>query len=276
MILILLKDMLNLYSDSSLTHFFTEIYNVIRNVSDKIDEVWCEISEIIFLKRFNKIELKNFLDNFEFISLEKGNYTYYLVINKILFILESIKFLKLDIKEISEILDYKGFETLIQAILSRNNYRTLKNFRFSDSSNFKDKTSQERYEIDVVGVYLKYILIIDAKQWRRKDSYFSLNKAANLQCRRAIALKENPDVFSGLIKNILGKRLNLKKDFPFVLIPIIVTLEDNSNKINDNQIPLVSIYKFNSFLQELPKNLKYFKTIKIEHVIIEKKLQDNK
>ena len=90
---------------------------------------------------------------------------------------------------------------LVEEILSRNNYITIKNFRFSDKSNFKSKTSQKRYEIDIIGIYLKYILLIDAKQWRRKDSFSSINKAADLQFRRAIALKKILNFFRNLFKN---------------------------------------------------------------------------
>ncbi|MHA1343602.1 MAG: hypothetical protein ACTSQG_06430, partial [Promethearchaeota archaeon] len=60
---------------------------------------------------------------------------------------------------------------------------------------------------------------------------------------------------------------NIKKILPFVLVPIIVTLEENGNRLNDNQIPLVSIYKLNSFLQEYEKYLSYYKTIIISREI---------
>ncbi len=261
------------YSEGSLTQFFTEIYNIIKDIDINIIEVWCNPSEIPFFENINNSELFDFLERFEFIYLKKGNYTtHYIVINKILFILESIKFLQFDIKRISEILDYSGFEKLIKEILSKNDYRTVKNFRFSDKSNFKSKTLQKRYEIDVIGIYSKYILIIDAKQWKRKDTFSSLNKAANLQFRRVLALKQNSEVFSNLIMNLLEPSMSVKKYLPFILIPIMVTIEDNSIKINDNQIPLVSIYEFNSFLQELPNNLHYFKTIQINKINVQKKL----
>jgi len=264
--------MQNSYSETSLKQFFTEIYNIIKESNNNIVEIWCHPSEIPFFKNINNFELSDFIEKFEFIYLKRGNYTHYIVINKILFILESIKFLQFDIKRISEILDYTGFEKLIKEILSKNDYRTVKNFRFSDKSNFKSKTSQKNYEIDVIGIHSKYILIIDAKQWRRKDTFSSLNRAANLQLRRVLALKQNPEVFSNLILNLLDPNVSVIKYLPFILIPIMVTIEDNSIKINDNQIPLVSIYEFNSFLQELTQNLHYFKTIQINKVSVQKKL----
>lgn len=260
--------MSNLYSDSSLRCFFNEIYYNLQETNKSITESWFEISIITFLKKFNKSELIDFLGKFDFISLKKGNYIYYIVINKILFIIDCIKYLKSDIKNLSELLDYNGFEKLIKEILSKNNFLPITNFRFSDNSTLRSEDSQKRFEIDVIGIYFKYILIIDAKQWKHRDTYSLLNKAGNKQYHRILALKKNPVVFGRLITEILGEEPNLKKHLPFILIPIIVTLEDNSSKLNDNQVPLVSIYELNAFLYELPNNLQYFKTTQIDSVVL--------
>ncbi|MHA2281471.1 MAG: hypothetical protein ACXAC5_11505 [Promethearchaeota archaeon] len=265
--------MSKLYSEPSLQRFFSNVYCILQETDKNIIETWCEIPKIAFLKNFCKSELIDFLGKFEFISVKKGNYIYYVVINKILFIIDCIKYLQFDIKLLSEILDYNGFETLIKEILSRNNYRSITNFRFSDKSKLRSEYSQKRYEIDIIGIYYKYVLIIDAKQWKRKDTYGLLNKAANKQYHRMLVLKQNPEVFVKLITEILGEEPNLRKHLPFVLIPIMVTLEDNSIKLNDNQVPLVSIYELNAFLHELPNNLHYFKTIQIESVFLHKKIE---
>ncbi|MFX1363913.1 MAG: hypothetical protein ACFFCE_13965 [Promethearchaeota archaeon] len=243
-----------------------------QNTDINVIDIWCTQSEIPFFNHFNYYELTAFIGNFDFISIQKGNYQEYIVVNKILFIIESIKILEFDIKQITEILNYNGFEILVEQILSRNSYITKKNFRFSDKSNFKLKTSQKRYEIDVIGIYSKFVLLIDAKQWKRKDSFSLINKAANLQLRRVIALKKNPEIFSKLVQALLGNRINLRRQLPFILIPLMLTLENNSFRINENQIPLVSIYEMNSFLQELQNNISYFYTIKINKINIQKRL----
>jgi len=258
------------FTELSLKQFYTEIYFILRETDTNIIEVWCEISKISSLNHFKNSELRDFLNTFNFISLKKGNYQYYVVINKVLFIIDAINILKFDIRNISEILNYDGFEALVQEILSINNYITRKNVRFSDKSNFKSKTSQKRYEIDIVGIYLKYVLLIDAKQWRRKDSFSSINKAADLQYQRAIALKKNPEFISELIQKLLG--INTKIQKGFFLIPMMVTLEDNSIKISNNQIPLISVYELNSFLLELHRNLQYFKIIKVNKLSVQKRL----
>jgi hypothetical protein len=265
--------MAKLYSATSIKQFFHEIYAILGDTESKATEVWFEISEINFLKNLDKYELTEFLTCFNFIEMKKGNYNAnYISIDKILFVMESIKVLKIDLKLVAELLDYTGFEGLVNKILSKNNYKVLNNFRFSDKSNFKSKTSQKRYEIDVVGINHNYLLLIDAKQWKRKDSYSAINKAANLQFQRIVALKKNPDAFSKLIHSLLGINPNLKNYLPFNLIPIMVTLEDNFNKLNDNQVPLVSIYHLNAFLQELEKYLQYYKIIKINSINIQKTL----
>lgn len=105
----------------SLEQFYTEIYFILRETDVDIIEVWCEISKFPSLNQFNNSELRDFLNKFNFVSLKKGNYQHYIVINKILFIIDTVNILKLDIRNISEILNYDGFEALVQEILSRNN-----------------------------------------------------------------------------------------------------------------------------------------------------------
>ncbi|MFX0029649.1 MAG: NERD domain-containing protein [Candidatus Hermodarchaeota archaeon] len=266
--------MFKVYTESSIQRFFTEIYHILRETDSNINEIWCEFSKISFFKDFRGAELNNFLEHFEFISIKKGNYISYIVIDKILFIIDCIKYLRYDIAQLSEILDYNGFEALVKEILSKNNYHTTTNFRFSESSKLKTLKSQKRYEIDVIGISSKFILIIDAKQWKRKDSYNSMSKAANLQFERIKALKRNPESFSKLITLILGDKFNAKKYLPFTLIPLMVTLEDNGIKFNENQIPLVSIYEFNAFLQEFSNNLHYFKSIQIERIVRQNKIDE--
>ena len=258
---------------------FSEIYGILRNTERNVNEIWQDISEIKFLKRFqdNEYEIYEFIGQFDFLSIEDGNYSKrkYIAIDKIKFICDAIKHLSLDLRDLSGIIDYGGFEALIAEILSINGFYTIKNFRFSDKSYFKNpiKNTQKRYEIDVIGIQGKYILVIDAKHWRKKDSFSAINNAANMQYQRVLALKENPEIFSKLIQHLLGVNPKIKKQLPFILIPMMITLENNNSKMNDNQVPLVSIYYLNSFLQELPLNTHYCQTIKIKKVNIQTQLK---
>jgi len=264
--------MSNLYSPSSIKRFFSELYKIIGVTDKAVSEIWYEISEIKILKRLDKYELSEFLNNFEFIEKKRGNYMDYISIDKIKFVAEAIKYLEIDIKNLSELLDFNGFEALIHEILLRNDYSAIKNYRFIDKSDFKSKTGQKKYEIDVIGIYRNFLLIIDAKQWRRKDSFSTINKAANLQLQRVIALKKNPEMFSRLIHILYGINLRIKKYLPIKLIPIIVSAEENSIRINENQVPIVPITNFNAFLQEYQKYLYYYKVVEIKKINIQKQL----
>ena len=264
--------MSRVYSSPLMKNFFLEIYNLLKDTDSAVTEIWFEISEIEFFKNFSDFELRDFLDKFDFISIQKGNYVHYIVINKIVFITRCLQFLDLDVNQLSYLLNFAGFEVLIKEILSQNNYKTTKNFRFSDKSELKYETSQKRYEVDVIGIYQSYILVIDGKMWKRKDSYSAMNKAANLQYQRVIALKKNPEILSNLIQSLLGMKFNFRKKLQFILIPVMVTLESNWVRINENNVPLVGIDNFNSFLQELRINSKYFKTIEVDRIIVQKQL----
>lgn len=263
----------NLYDPSSIKHFFYDIYKILKETDKDVVEVWSEVSDFVGLEQLGKYELTDFLNNFEFLTREKGNYNKdYIAINKITFILQSITHLDFDLKSLSELLNYSGFEALISEILIKNNYTVINNFRFSDKSNFKSKTKQGRYEIDVIGIKRNFILIIDAKQWKHKDVFSSMNKAANLQYQRVLALEKNPEIFSKLIYQLLGSSPNIKNFLPFKLVPIMITLEYNGIKMNDNKVPLVSIMEFNSFLQEFQIHLDYINNIKISKVNVQTKL----
>ena len=264
--------MSNFFSPQTVKQFFLEIYTLLKESNSEVTEVWLEISEIECFTKYRDLEIHEFLEKFEFASIKRGNYIDYIVLDKILFITKCIQYLEQDVNSLSLLLNYDGFEVLIQEILSQNNYRTLKNFRFSDRSNLKYETSQKRYEIDVIGIYQNYVLIMDAKQWKRKDSYSAMNKAANLQYQRVVALKNNPEIFSDLLQKLLGMNFSLSKRLPLILIPIMVTLESNWIKVNDNSIPLVGIYNLNSFLQELSMNLQDFKTVEISKLKVQKQL----
>ena len=258
---------------SSIKRLFHDLFKILKETDKEVLDIWYDPLENGLLKRFNNDQINEILENFNCIKVEKGNYKEYYSINKISFIIESMKFLDgIHIKQLSEILDFNAFEQLVQEILLECGYFSIKNFRFSDRSNFKSKTKQGRYEIDVIGIHNNHILIIDAKQWRRKDSFSAINKAADLQYRRVQALKHNPEVFSKLIEELMGVNPRIKKRVPFILIPMMVTIEENHIRMNDNQVPLVSISTFNSFLQELPLNLQYFKSIKINKVNVQTQL----
>ncbi len=248
--------------------FFLNVLKILEKSDKKLVEIWYKPSEIPALKKLSNAERVEFLSEFDFIQIREN----YILINKISFIADCASVIGSDLKTVSKLLDYRGFEGFICEILKRNGFSTLKNFRFSDKSLFKRKTNQIRYEIDIVGIFKNYVLLIDAKQWNRKDSFGAINKAANLQYQRAVALKENLEVLSGLVLKILGNSANPKKLMPLTLFPIIVALEDSWIKTNENQVPLVSIYTLNAFLQEFEWYIDSFQKVVINKIGFQSKL----
>ena len=243
----------------SLKSLFTEVLTILKRSDPKVRQIWIEPVEMEILQGLNKFQINEFLGRINSVSVKKGNYTEYIVIDKIQFIVEAIKLLDQDIGQLSMVIDFEGFEALIAEILKLNNYKTLNNFRFTDKSSFKSPNTQKRYEVDIIGFQNKNLLIIDAKQWKRKDSFSAMNKAGNLQLQRAKALRNNIRILTGLL-NEFGIKQRFEK---IILFPFMVSLENNFIKLNENDVPFVSIYQLNSFLQELPLIMAHFNTIEI-------------
>jgi hypothetical protein len=247
--------------------FFRELFFHLNNSKKDWNIPWIKIAQIEFFQNRDSYEINQIIQSFNFLKMEKLNC---ISINKIDFIIESMGILHYDIKKFSKLLDYRGFESLIKEILSRNGYYALNNFYFSDKSPYKEHTSQERYEIDIVGLKKNWLLLIDAKQWFKRSPSQSISAAANLQAQRGVALKKNADILTQLLldltptsKNRYGK---LNRSFPLYIIPFMVTLEDNAMKVNENRIPLVSIQRINAFLNELVTNLERFYYLTIENL----------
>ena len=85
--------MIDPYSFSSIKHFFLEIYDLLKESNSEVTELWFEFSDIEFFKTFNKYEIQDFIKGFEFITIDKGNYIAYIVIDKIAFITRCFNYL---------------------------------------------------------------------------------------------------------------------------------------------------------------------------------------
>ncbi|TFF98172.1 MAG: hypothetical protein EU547_02260 [Promethearchaeota archaeon] len=268
--------MYNLNPNESIESIFSEIYHLILSSKRKIYDPWIKITEVTSFQDIDDYEIDQFIDCFPFIKRERWNH---ISIDKIEFILNASQILSLDIKRLAEkLLNFQGFERLIKEIISKMGYLAITNFRFTDHSEYKNKTSQERYEVDIIGLDAPYLLIIDAKEWIRRSPFASLNNAANLQYQRGIALTKNPKILKNLLNKLIDSPERFKKlfekSFPLKLIPIMVTLEDNYVRLNQKQIPFVSIHQLTSFLSELEienKKSLYYKCITISKNIFQEK-----
>lgn len=133
------------------------------------------------------------------------------------------------IDEISIELDWRDFEGLTAEILSEKNFAVLKNFMLT----------KPRMEIDVVGIRLGIAILIDCKHWKRYSTS-ALSAAVKKQIERT--------------KQYVAKTPGS------VAVPVIVTLYQDKIDFIEN-VPIVPIFQFASFIDEFYGNVDQMKTI---------------
>jgi len=136
----------------------------------------------------------------------------------------------LPIDEISIALDWKDFEGLTGEILSSKNFAVIKNMILT----------KPRMEIDVIGIRLGIAILIDCKHWKRYSSS-SLTTAVKKQIERT--------------------KHYVKKTQGAMAIPVIVTLYRDKVDFIEN-VPIVPIFQFSSFVDEFYGNIDQMQTIK--------------
>ena len=133
------------------------------------------------------------------------------------------------IDEISVALDWKDFEGLTAAILTSTDFTVIKNLTLT----------KPRMEIDIIGIRLGVAILIDCKHWKRY-SISSLTTVVKKQIKRT--------------KHYVAKTQGV------IAVPVIVTLYSDKVDFIEN-VPIVPIYKFSSFIDEFYGNLDQMKTI---------------
>lgn len=133
------------------------------------------------------------------------------------------------IDEISVALDWKDFEGLTAEILSSKNFAVIKNMMLT----------KPRMEIDVVGIRLGVAILIDCKHWKRY-SVSSLRSVVQKQIERT--------------------RQYVAKTEGAIAVPVIVTLYQDKVDFIEN-VPIVPIFQFSSFVDEFYGNIDQMKTI---------------
>ncbi len=135
----------------------------------------------------------------------------------------------LHIDEISIVLDWRDFEGLTAEILSSKNFGVIKNLIMT----------KPRMEIDVVGIRLGVAILIDCKHWKRYSSS-SLTTVVKKQVERT--------------KQYVAKTPGA------IAVPVIVTLYQDKINFIEN-VPIVPIFQFSSFIDEFYGNMDQMKTI---------------
>lgn len=136
------------------------------------------------------------------------------------------------IDEISIALDWKDFEGLTGEILSLKNFAVIKNMILT----------KPRMEIDVIGIRLGIAILIDCKHWKRYSSS---------------ALK------TAVKKQIERTKHYVEKTPGGMAVPVIVTLYQDKINFIEN-VPIVPIFQFASFIDEFYGNIDQMKTIETD------------
>ena len=138
--------------------------------------------------------------------------------NKIIIALAAVEY-GIDILTVCKLINWKDFELFASEVMKFHNYVVYKNYRI------KNPTRQ----IDVIGVRLQNALVIDCKHWKR-NSYSEMVGVVDKQKERGTLFMKKNESFE--IENAY---------------PIIITFFPNEFQ-SVNQVPIVPISSFNSFL----------------------------
>ena len=138
-----------------------------------------------------------------------------------------------DIETVSKYLRWQDFEAFASELLNLAGYVSKRDLRFSKPI---------RMQIDVLGLDYnsRLAIVVDCKHWKRND-LSSLSSCAKRQAERASLL--------------LAHRRKIS-----YAIPILLTLHAINIRFVDG-IPLVPVFSFNSFIEELPFHLSEMRVI---------------
>ena len=180
--------------------------------------------------KINETESKSILDEFikNKIGTKQDNFYYFEEGDKLKIAISLLE-KGLPIDEISIALDWKDFEGLTAEILSSKNFAVMKNMILT----------KPRMEIDVVGIRLGVAILIDCKHWKRY-SMSSLSSVVKKQIERT--------------------RQYVAKTEGAIAVPVIVTLYQDKVDFIEN-VPIVPIFQFSSFVDEFYGNIDQMKTI---------------
>lgn len=188
------------------------------------------VEDFSAVTELNSIDSKTILD--EFIKNDIGSkqdHFYYFETSDKLKIAVALLEKGFPIDEISIALDWRDFEGLTAEILSSKNFAVIKNLILT----------KPRMEIDVIGIRLGIAILIDCKHWK-SYSTSSLTSAVKKQIERT--------------------KKYVEKTQGAIAVPVIVTLYQDKVDFIEN-VPIVPIFQFSSFIDEFYGNIDQMKTI---------------
>ena len=188
------------------------------------------VEDFSAVTKMNTIESKVILDEIIKNNIgEKQDNSYYFENADKLKIAIALLEKGLPIDEISVALDWRDFEGLTAEILSSKNFGVIKNLIMT----------KPRMEIDVIGIRLGIAILIDCKHWKRYNTS-SLTTVIKKQIERT--------------------KQYVEKTPGAIAVPVIVTLYQDKINFIEN-VPIVPIFQFSSFIDEFYGNMDQMKTI---------------
>ena len=188
------------------------------------------VDDFSAVTKINSNDSQIILDEFvkNDIGLKKDNFYYFEVSDKLKIAVALLE-KGFPIDDISIALDWRDFEGLTAEILSSKDFAVIKNVMLT----------KPRMEIDVVGIKLGIAILIDCKHWKRYSTS-SLTSAVKKQIERT--------------------KKYVEKTQGSTAVPVIVTLYQDKVNFIEN-VPIVPIFQFSSFIDEFYGNIDQMKTI---------------
>ena len=188
------------------------------------------VDDFSAVTKINSNDSQIILDEFvkNDIGLKKDNFYYFEVSDKLKIAVALLE-KGFPIDDISIALDWRDFEGLTAEILSSKDFAVIKNMMLT----------KPRMEIDVVGIRLGIAILIDCKHWKRYSTS-SLTSAVKKQIERT--------------------KKYVEKTQGSTAVPVIVTLYQDKVNFIEN-VPIVPIFQFSSFIDEFYGNIDQMKTI---------------
>lgn len=123
-----------------------------------------------------------------------------------------------DLESSAKKLSWQEFEIFVEKIFSSLGFETLRNYRLR----------KPRIEIDLLAWRNDFAIAVDCKHWKRTVGQASMTRIGNRQALRSQRVAEE-----GRFRKIM---------------PVIVTLRDESLLVLKNGLPIVPITRLNDFL----------------------------
>jgi len=154
------------------------------------------------------------------------------------------------VEEILKHLSWREFEEFCACVFEANGFKVVRNLKFRSFS--------KRFEIDVLAIRGTLVICADCKHWSIKTgSPSTLAEAIQKQVERA------KGVLCYLTKN--SRLIAYKPLKEILVIPLIVSLYERGIKLHEG-VPVVPIFKLNSFLNELPIYVEDLRIVKWEEL----------